>query len=112
MRSWRTVVRISNKAMAPALQLPVEFVEHEVTQQWRKGPPCGVPSTLGLISPFSITPAFKNARMSVNSPRRAPKLTHPGHIAAAAKALMGKALSSPPAAGGGVTLSLQKLPFG
>ena len=22
--------------MAPALQLPVEFVEHEVTEQWRK----------------------------------------------------------------------------
>jgi hypothetical protein len=29
-----TVVRISNEAMAPALQLPVEFVEHEVTEQW------------------------------------------------------------------------------
>src|SRR2546426_12725211 len=28
------------------------------------GPPCGVPSTLGLTNPFSITPAFKNARMS------------------------------------------------
>src|SRR6202011_5990514 len=31
-----TVVRIANKAMSPALQLAVEFVEHEVTQQWRK----------------------------------------------------------------------------
>src|ERR1019366_10711838 len=31
-----TVVRVSNEAMAPALQLPVEFVEHEVTEQWRK----------------------------------------------------------------------------
>ena len=31
------------------------------------GPPCGVPSTLGLTSPFSITPAFKNARMSFSS---------------------------------------------
>src|SRR6202042_3149993 len=31
-----TVVRISNETMAPALQLPVEFVEHEVTEQWRK----------------------------------------------------------------------------
>src|ERR1700694_4329014 len=30
------VIRISNEAMAPALQLPVEFVEHEVTEQWRK----------------------------------------------------------------------------
>src|SRR5215831_8809728 len=28
------------------------------------GPPCGVPSTLGLTSPCSITPAFRNARMS------------------------------------------------
>ena len=37
---------------------------------------------------------------------RAPKLTHPGRSAAAAKALMGKALSSPPAAGGGVTLGV------
>src|SRR5215467_1666960 len=24
-----------------------------------RGPPCGVPSTLGLTNPFSITPAFK-----------------------------------------------------
>ena len=31
------------------------------------GPPCGVPSTLGLTSPFSITPAFRNARMSFSS---------------------------------------------
>src|SRR5689334_1209770 len=31
-----TVVRISNEAMAPALQLPVEFIEHEVAEQWRK----------------------------------------------------------------------------
>src|SRR4029077_7123942 len=31
-----TVVRVSNETMAPALQLPVEFVEHEVTEQWRK----------------------------------------------------------------------------
>src|SRR6185312_10005854 len=31
-----TVVRITNKAMSTALQLAVEFIEHEVTQQWRK----------------------------------------------------------------------------
>src|ERR1017187_1370588 len=31
-----TVVRVANETMAPALQLPVEFVEHEVTEQWRK----------------------------------------------------------------------------
>jgi len=34
-----TIVRISNKAMTSALQLPVEFVEHEVTKQWRKDSP-------------------------------------------------------------------------
>ena len=37
---------------------------------------------------------------------RAPKLTHPGRGSAAAKALMGKALSSPPAAGGWVTFGV------
>ena len=37
---------------------------------------------------------------------RAPKLTHPGRSAAAAKALMGKALSSPPGAGGWVTFGV------
>src|SRR5450759_2137494 len=31
-----TVVRVSNEAVAPMLHLPVEFVEHEVTEQWRK----------------------------------------------------------------------------
>src|SRR5713226_894390 len=31
-----TVIRITNEAMTPALQLPIEFVEHEVAEQWRK----------------------------------------------------------------------------
>src|SRR5260370_10592187 len=30
------VVRITNKAVSAALQLAVEFIEHEVTQRWRK----------------------------------------------------------------------------
>jgi hypothetical protein len=30
LRSWRTVVRITNEAMPPTLQLSVEFVEYEV----------------------------------------------------------------------------------
>src|SRR5215469_6137625 len=38
-----TIVRISNEAVAPALQLPVEFVEHEVTEQWRKRSPLRSP---------------------------------------------------------------------
>ena len=33
-----TVVRIANKAMSSTLQLPVEFVEHEVAEQGRKWP--------------------------------------------------------------------------
>ena len=32
-----TVVRLTNESMTPALQLPVEFVEHEVAEQRRKG---------------------------------------------------------------------------
>ena len=31
-----TIVRIANKTVSPVLQLAVEFVEHEVTEQWRK----------------------------------------------------------------------------
>src|SRR5262249_56882575 len=31
-----TVVRVTNKTVSPALQLPVEFVEHEIAEQWRK----------------------------------------------------------------------------
>ena len=31
-----TVVRTANKTVSPVLQLAVEFVEHEVTEQWRK----------------------------------------------------------------------------
>src|SRR5277367_2741351 len=31
-----TVVRVADKAMSAALKLPIEFVEHEVTEQWRK----------------------------------------------------------------------------
>src|SRR5262245_62892649 len=30
------VVRVANKAKTPALQLAVEFVEHEIAEQWRK----------------------------------------------------------------------------
>src|ERR1017187_9882901 len=44
--------------MAPALQLPVEFVEHEVTQQWRKWPslrsPCHARANQPLLHPPGI----------------------------------------------------------
>src|ERR1051326_3167720 len=39
LRSWRTVVRVANKTMSPVLQRPVEFVEHEVAEQWREWSP-------------------------------------------------------------------------
>jgi hypothetical protein len=31
--------------------------------------PCGVPSTLGLTSPFSMTPAFKSSLTSPSAPQ-------------------------------------------
>src|SRR5215510_3203755 len=33
------IVGIANKAVSPPLQLPVEFVEHEIAEQWRKRAP-------------------------------------------------------------------------
>ena len=48
----------------------------------------------------------RNRPKSLPVPRRAAKLARPSHIAAAAKPQQGKALSSPPAAGGGVTLGV------
>src|SRR4029077_13853305 len=34
-----TVVRVASKTMSPALQLSIQFVEHEVAEQWRKRTP-------------------------------------------------------------------------
>src|SRR6266567_3027520 len=41
------VVRIANKAMSPALQFPVEFVEHNVAEQGRKRSPLRSPFHAG-----------------------------------------------------------------
>jgi hypothetical protein len=38
-----TVIRISNETVASALQLPVEFVEYEIAEQWRKWTPLWSP---------------------------------------------------------------------
>src|SRR5215472_14780423 len=62
-----TVVRVTNEPMAPALQLPSSSSSTRLLSSGESGPPCGVPSTLGLTNPFSITPAFKKARMSFSS---------------------------------------------
>ena len=58
-----TVVRIANKAMSAALQLPVEFVEHrDSSSNGESGPPCGVPSPARTDQPVSPSlPAFRNA---------------------------------------------------
>ena len=45
-----------------ALKLEVIFCVQAVIT-----PPCGVPSSTGLTNPFSITPAFKNTRMSFST---------------------------------------------
>ena len=77
-----TVVRMANEAVSPALQLTVEFVEHDpadcgdsqrqcsmrLLSSGESGLPCGVPSTPGLTSPFSITPAFRNAPNELQQP--------------------------------------------
>src|SRR6516162_6635353 len=42
-KAFGAITRISNETMTPPLQLPVEFVEHEVTEQWRKWTPLRSP---------------------------------------------------------------------
>ncbi len=59
-------------------------------------------ATQSVFPATSLTLVYKPG----SDPRRAAKLTHPGHSAAAAKARQGMALSSPPAAGGWVTFGV------
>src|SRR3954454_16118220 len=35
LRSWRTVVRVPRESETSPLQLPVEFIEHDITEQGR-----------------------------------------------------------------------------
>ena len=60
------IIRVSQVAVSASLCLSVEFVEHEVeiTGSGKVDLPGEVPSALGLTSPFSQHPAFKNARMN------------------------------------------------
>ena len=63
------IIRVAEVAVATAFELSGRVRRaRELDSSGESGPPCGVPSTLGLTSPFSITPAFKNARMSFNRP--------------------------------------------
>ena len=62
------VVRVSHEPVPASLQLPVEFVEHDVRlSRGERDRLAASPLTLGLTNPFSITPAFRNARMSFSS---------------------------------------------
>src|SRR4030095_234478 len=54
-----TVVRIANEAMTPALQLPVEFVEHEFAEQGRKWSPLRSPSHARTDQPVLHHPSIQ-----------------------------------------------------
>src|SRR4029077_10744736 len=63
-----TIVRISNEAMAPALQLPVEFVEHEVTEQWRKWSPLRSPFHARADQPVLHHPGIQECPDELQQP--------------------------------------------
>src|SRR5207302_5662749 len=62
------VVRITNKAMSPALQLPVEFVEHEVTEQWRKWSPLRSPFHARTDQPVLHHPGIQECPDELQQP--------------------------------------------
>src|ERR1700694_2640564 len=62
------VIRISNEAMAPALQLPVEFVEHEVTEQWRKWTPLWSPFHARADQPVLHHPGIQKCPNEFHQP--------------------------------------------
>jgi hypothetical protein len=55
-----TIIRIANKAMPTALKLLVEFIEQDVTQQWRKRASLRSPKSLIeiLINCCSLLPVI------------------------------------------------------
>src|SRR6185437_9691154 len=63
-----TVIRISNEAMPPALQLPVEFVEHEVAEQWRKWSPLRSPFHARTDQPVLHHPGIQECSNEFQQP--------------------------------------------
>jgi hypothetical protein len=57
--------------MTPALQLPVEFVEHEVTEQWRKWSPLRSPFHARADQPVLHHPGVITISFSYHDPRKA-----------------------------------------
>src|SRR5271165_6906182 len=63
-----TVVRVANKAMSSVLQLAVEFVEHEVTQQWRKRSPLRGPFRARTDQPVLHHPSIEECSDEFQQP--------------------------------------------
>src|SRR5271166_1568325 len=61
------VVSIPAKAVTASGQFFVEVVKHESARMGESGPPCGVRSSTGRTKPSSITPALRNARISLST---------------------------------------------
>src|SRR5882724_5210595 len=67
-----TVIRVSHEPVAATLKLAIQFIQHEIREQWRewtapclrRGRLCGVPSRLSSNSPLSSTPAVRYPRIS------------------------------------------------
>src|SRR4051794_2666097 len=59
------VVGIAHEVEAPRLQFLVQHVKHQVRQERRERPPCGVPSSVAPTSPSASTPAVRKPRISV-----------------------------------------------
>src|SRR6202166_4542036 len=55
------VVRIPHEAVLTSSSSRSSSSSTMFDRRGESGPPCGVPSSAGLTSPFSITPTFKNA---------------------------------------------------
>src|SRR5215469_777059 len=63
-----TVVRVANKAMSSVLQFPVEFVEHEVTQQWRERSPLWGPFHARTDQPVIHHPSIEKCSDELQQP--------------------------------------------
>lgn len=59
-----TVVYVKSELQAALLQLLIEVISSRFDNSGDSGPPCGVPSVTDLTRPASITPAFRNLRIS------------------------------------------------
>src|SRR5450755_1320900 len=45
------IVGVADEVVASARQFLIQLVKHDVGKYWRSGPPCGVPSSTGILVP-------------------------------------------------------------